>query len=149
MCVPGPLRLVAVTRYAGAAALLLLSAAPAYADEPPALRQGLWQFERTVGGQKLQTQECVNPSEDMQRQNALLEKSGCKFSPGQRAGKTYTFTADCSIKPPGGGAAVAVHSSSVMTVDNDSAYKVEITTTAAGTTTPELLLAHRLDDCQK
>jgi hypothetical protein len=148
-CVPSPLRLATARRFAGVAVLSLVGAAPAYADEPPTLRQGLWQFERTVGGQKLPTQECVNPTEDMQRQNALLEKSGCKFSPGQRTGKTYTFTADCSIKPPGGGAAVTVHSTSVMTVENDSDYKVEITTTAAGTTTPELLLARRIGDCTK
>ncbi len=129
--------------------LLLLASAPAYGDEPPVLRQGLWQFERTVGGQKLQAQECVDPNEGMKRQNALLEKSGCTFSPGNRAGKTYTFTVDCSIKPPGGGTAVTVHSTSVMTVESDSAYKVEITTTGAGTSTPELLLARRLGDCTK
>jgi hypothetical protein len=144
-----PLWLFATRRYAGLSALLpLLLVAPAYGDEPPTLRQGLWQFERTVGGQKLLAQECVDPNEGMKRQNAVLEKSGCTFSPGQRAGKTYTFTVDCSIKPPGG-AAVTVHSTSVMTVESDSAYKVEITTTGAGTSTPELLLGRRLGDCTK
>jgi hypothetical protein len=128
--------------------LSVLGAGAVRADEPPALRQGLWQFERTVGGQKLQRQECVSPSEDMKRQNAMLEKSGCKFSPAQRAGKTYTFTADCAIKPPGGDT-VNVRSTSVMTVEDDSAYKVEIETTGAGTSTQELLVARRLGDCTK
>ena len=128
--------------------LSMLGAAAAQAEEPPALRQGLWQFERTVGGQKLQRQECVSPSEDMKRQNAMLEKSGCKFSPAQRAGNTYTFTAECAIKPPGGDT-VSVRSTSVMTVENDSAYKVEIATTGAGTSTQELLVARRVGDCPK
>ena len=68
-----------------AAALLLVALAVvvadiARADEPPAFRQGLWQFDRTVGGQNLQTKSCTNPGEDMKRQDAILEKGGCKSS---------------------------------------------------------------------
>lgn len=140
---------VAAAAARAACTLLALTAAaalPARADEPPALRPGLWQFERTLGSQKLQAQECVNPIEGMKRQNAQLEIAGCKSSPGQRAGNTYTFSTDCSIKPASG-EPVRVHSTSVMTVENDSAYKVEITTTGAGTSTQELLLARRLGDC--
>ena len=129
-------------------ALTTMATLPARADEPPALRQGLWQFERTVAGQKLQTQECVNPNEEMQREHALLETGGCASSPGHRADKTYTFSADRTIKPPGG-QPVTVRSTSVMTVEDDSAYKVEITTTGAGTATQELLLARRLGECTK
>ena len=54
--------------------ITLVAADLARADEPPAFRRGLWQFDRTVGGQALQTQSCSSPSEDMERQNALLEK---------------------------------------------------------------------------
>jgi len=129
-------------------ALSVLAAGSTRADEPPALRQGLWQFDRTVGGQKLQTRECVSPSEDMKRQNAMLEKSGCKFSPAEHTAKSYAFTAECTIKPPGG-ETVTARSSSVMTVENDSAYSVEIATTGAGTSTQEHLVARRLGDCPK
>jgi hypothetical protein len=128
--------------------LALAMIGAARADEPPSLHQGLWQFERTIGGKKLQLQQCVDPNEAMKRQNALLEKSGCKFSPGRRTGKTYTFSTDCTIKSAGGDA-VMVRSTSVMTVDSNSAYKVEITTTGAGTSTQELLVARRLGDCTK
>lgn len=127
-------------------ALAMMATWPVRADEPPSLRQGLWQFERTLGGQKLQSQQCVDPSEDMKRQNELLEKNGCKFSPGSRSGNTYSFSADCSIKAPGD-VTVNVHSASVMTVADDSAYKVEITTIGAGTSTQETLLARRVGDC--
>ena len=131
-----------------ALAVTLTASLPAGADEPPALRAGLWEFERAGGGQKLRAQECVSPNEAMQRQNALLEKNGCTLSPGQRAGKTYTFSAECRIKPLDG-ATVTVRSTSVMTAENDSAYKVEITTVGAGTSTQELLLARRLGECTK
>ncbi len=120
----------------------------ARADEPPSLRQGLWQFDRTVGGQKIQSRECTSPTEEMKRQNALLIKSGCRLSPAQRSGKAYTFTAECTVNPPGA-ASVSVRSASVMTVDNEDAYTVEITTTGAGTSTQETLVARRVGDCSK
>ncbi|HEX8012906.1 MAG TPA: DUF3617 family protein [Casimicrobiaceae bacterium] len=130
------------------AAALLLFAAAARAQEPPAFRQGLWQFDRAVGGQKRQTKECTNPTEEIKRQNAMLTKSGCKLTPTRRSGNAYTFSAECTINAPAG-APVTARSTSVMTVESDSAYKVEITTTGAGTSTDELLLARRIGDCQK
>jgi hypothetical protein len=132
---------------AGVVAVAVLSVGIARAEEAD-LRQGLWQFERTVGGRKLQTQECTDPNDDMDRQNAMLAKSGCKFSPPQRVGSTYTFSAECAVKPPGG-ETVTAHSTSVMTVQSDSAYTVDITTTGAGTTTQERLVARRIGDCVK
>lgn len=125
-----------------------LFADAARGEEPPAFRQGLWQFDRTVGGQKLQTRECTSPTEELKRQNALLSKSGCKLSPTQRSGDAYAFTAECTINTPGS-ASVSARSTSVMTVDGDSAYQVEITTTGAGTTTREVLFARRIGDCAR
>jgi len=135
------------------AALLLVALAGvvadiARADEPPSFRQGLWQFDRTVGGQNLQTKSCTNPSEDMKRQNAILEKGGCKSSPSTRSGNAYTFTVDCAVTTPGSDP-VNVRSTSVMTVESDSAYNVDITTTGAGISTQERLVAHRVGDCAK
>jgi hypothetical protein len=118
------------------------------AEDPPTFRQGLWQFDRTVGGQKLQTRECTNPSEELKRQNALLAKSGCKLTPTERSGSAYSFSAECTINTPGA-ASVSARSTSVMTVDSDSAYKVEIATTGAGTSTQEVLIARRVGDCAK
>jgi hypothetical protein len=118
------------------------------AEDPPTFRQGLWQFDRTVGGQKLQTRECTNPSEELKRQNALLAKSGCKLTPTERSGSAYSFSAECTINTPGA-ASVSARSTSVMTVDSDSAYKVEIATTGAGTSTQEVLIARRVGDCTK
>ena len=128
--------------------ITLVSADPTRADEAPAFRHGLWQFDRTVGGQALQTRSCSSPSEDMERQNAILEKGGCKSSPGKRSGSVYSFTVECTVTTPGSGT-VNVRSTSVMTVESDSAYQVDITTTGAGTSTQERLVARRIGDCAK
>ncbi len=130
-----------------AAGVLFVSGA-ARADDPPSFRQGLWQFDRTVGGQRLQTKECTSPSDQLRRQNELLSRKGCNLSPTQRSGNSYTFTAECTINAPGA-APVTARSTSLMTVESDSAYQVEITTTGAGTSTQESLIARRIGDCAK
>jgi len=138
-------RPLAIAAVAGALAAPLVDHA-ADADELPGFRQGLWQFDRTVGEQKIQRRECTNPSTEMERQNALLARSGCKLTPAQRSADTYTFTAECTIHTPGA-QSVSARSTSIMTVESDSAYRVEITTTGAGTSTRESLLARRIGDC--
>ena len=65
-------------------------------------------------------------------QRSLLEKGGCKSSPGKRSGDVYTFTVECMVATPGSGT-VNVRSTSVMTAESDGAYNVDITTTGAGT----------------
>jgi len=123
---------------------------PARADEPPRFRQGMWEFDRTApGGQKMHTTQCTNPSDDMKRQNEMIEKrGGCKISPMQQSGNTYTFSADCNMNSPQGGM-VSFRSTSVMTVENDSAYKIDVTTSAGqpGPMGKEQLTAHRIGDC--
>lgn len=118
--------------------------------QTPKFRQGLWEFDRTApGAQKMHTTQCTNPSDDMKRQNEMIEKrGGCKISPVQRSGNTYTFSADCNMPSPQGGV-VSFRSTSVMTVESDSAYKVEVTTSAGqpGPTGKEVLTARRIGDC--
>ena len=128
----------------------LAAALPARADEPPRFRQGMWEFDRTApGGQKMHTTQCTNPSDDMKRQNEMIEKrGGCKISPTQHSGNTYTFSADCNMNSPQGGM-VSFRSTSVMTVESDSAYKIDVTTSAGqpGPTGKEQLTARRIGDC--
>ena len=145
------MRTSAVTAVRFVAALAVAVAAPlARADEPPKFRQGLWEFDRTApGAQKMHTTQCTNPSEDMKRQNEMIEKGGgCKISPMQNSGNTYTFSADCNITSPQGGL-VSFRSTSVMTVESDSAYKIETTTSGArpGPMGKEQLTARRVGDC--
>jgi hypothetical protein len=134
-----------------AAAIGLAVVQLARADEPPKFRKGLWEFERTAGGQKMHATQCTDPGEDMRRQNEMIEKGGgCKISPLQRSGNTYSFSADCSMKTPRGDT-VSFRSTSVMTVESDSAYKIDVTTSSGGADSPvgkELLTARRVGDCK-
>ena len=121
---------------------------PALADDLPALRQGMWKFQRTVAGEKIESTQCVNPTEDMRKMNAKLEKSGCRFSPVKKSGNVYTYTADCSIKMPSG-ATMNSRSTSVMTVAGESSYKIEIDAVTDGQASKEQLVAQRIGDCPK
>lgn len=128
---------------------LFTLASAARAEDLPSFRQGLWQFERSAAGQKMHTTQCTSPSQDMKRQNEMIEKrGGCKMSPLKHSANTYTFSADCTLSAPQG--PVTFRSTSVMTVESDSAYKIEVTTSdALGPTGKELLTAHRIGDCAK
>jgi len=135
---------------AAATAILLttLACGPLLADDLPVLRQGLWKFERTVAGKKIETTKCASPTEDMKKLNATLEKSGCRFSPVKKSGNVYTYTADCSMKMPNG-ATMNSRSTSVLTVAGESSYKIEIDIVTDGQASKELLVAQRVGDCTK
>ena len=77
----------------------------------------------------------------MKKMNEALAKQGCKFSPVEKSGNSYTFGADCEIE------GTRIRSRSVMTVESDSAYKVDVTSTAGARSTKEVLSAKRLGDC--
>ena len=121
---------------------------PALADDLPALRQGSWKFQRTVDGKKIETTECTSPTEDMKKMNAMLEKSGCRFSPVKKSGNVYTYTADCSMKMPSG-ASLSSRSTSVMTIVSEDSYKIEIDVVTDGQSSKELLVAQRIGNCTK
>jgi uncharacterized protein DUF3617 len=127
----------------------LLTAAPwaARADEVPLLRQGLWEYQRTVGVNKFAATECIDPTEDLRRQHTALEKMGCKLSPALRAGPTYTYAADCSVKLPSG--AVTFSTTSVLTAESETAYRIENRLTRQGATTNESITAQRVADCAR
>ena len=84
---------------------------------------------------------CTDPSGDMKNMQALLAKQGCKVSPASAKGNQYTFSSECTVQ------GTAVTSRSVMTVDNDSSYKVDVTSQGGGRSTKELLVAKRVGAC--
>ena len=124
---------------------LLGATLAAAAAEMPQFRHGMWEYERTSGGNRYAAKECGDPAQAMRANNASLEKIGCRFSPVTHEGSTYTFTSECAIKLPSG-----VYSSrtrSVLTVQGDSAYRLEVRETRQGSTTEETVVAHRVADC--
>jgi hypothetical protein len=139
-----------VIQAALAAVSLELAGLPAQAGELPTFRHGLWEFTRTLdmgGGEKtISSRRCTEPGEEMSRQNAMLAKAGCTVSPVSRQGNAYSFVADCK-----GGGMGKVVSRSVITVESDASYTVEIE--SSGDVGPgtgkrrEVLKAHRVSDC--
>ena len=115
-------------------------------DDLPAFRQGMWKLTRTVAGKLVETHRCTNPGDDMKRQNAMLQKAGCTFSPVRRSGNTYTFDTDCALNGPRGGGMTS-HTTTVMIVEGDSAYRLEVTGTQDGAPMKETLVARRDGDC--
>lgn len=135
-------------------ALLLLAVAlaagRAAADDWPVLRAGMWEFNRTIETpgtpgkpQTIQKKDCTNPTEDMKKQNEMLTKAGCKFSPVVRSGNTYTTSSSCTMQ------GVSSTGKSVLTVQSDSAYEIRVDSDFGGKKTHEVLRAKRTGDCPR
>jgi hypothetical protein len=140
------------TRYPLSAAAIVLAgtlgvgAGAAAADELPTFRKGMWEYDRTMergGGPKqtVRAKKCINPTEDIGRQRAMLSQSGCKFSPIAKSGNTYTYTAQCTM------AGVAVESKSALRFENDGAYRLDVESKEGGVASSEVLIARRVGDC--
>ena len=120
--------------------------AAAAADELPALRRGLWEFDRTMergGGpkQSVKARKCIDPTEDMNRQRAMLSQSGCKFSPIAKNGNVYTYSARCTM------AGLTVESKSALKFESDAAYRLDVESSEGGVASREVLIARRVGGC--
>jgi hypothetical protein len=130
-----------------ALAVLCGALVPALAADLPAFRKGMWEFTRTVDTQgqskpvTMTNRKCTEPSADMKNIQALLAKQGCKLSPATAKGNQYTFSSECTVKGE------AMSSRSVITVESDSAYKIEVSSKGGGRSTKELLVARRVGAC--
>jgi hypothetical protein len=126
---------------------LLAATTAAAADDLPAFRKGQWEFERTIeaGGGKKQTiksSRCLAPTEDMKAQNERLAKAGCKFTPVTRSGSNYTFGSQCTIQ------GIVANSTTTITPEGDSAYRLVVEGITAGEKTRDVLVAKRVGDCK-
>ena len=126
---------------------ILLVATPrmSRAEDVPSFRQGLWEYQRAAGGNQYAASECLDPGEELRRQQTALQKMGCRLSPTARTGSTWTYSADCTVKLPSG--AMSFSTTSVLTADSDTAYQVEMRTTDRSGTTSQVISAHRVADC--
>jgi len=108
----------------------------------------MWEFKRTVEGQgaggkpvSLNNKKCTDPSADMKHMSELLTKQGCKVSAVSSTDNTHSFTSSCQVQ------GVPMQSRSVMTVQSDSAYTVQVSSSGGGRSTKEMLTAKRVGDC--
>jgi hypothetical protein len=139
-----PVRLIPVVTCVA----LLAHAAAAAAEDWPVLRQGRWQFDRTIEGmgpspQKVSRTECIDPTANFRRQQEQLAKAGCTFTPLTRRGDEYRYAATCRM------AGTATASESVLTVGGSDAYTLRVASKVDGKPTREVLVAKRLGDCVK
>jgi hypothetical protein len=129
-----------------AAAFAFAAAGWAVAAELPSFRPGVWEYERLVGDSKLVARECVDPTQEMRSHEASLAKLGCRISPLTQDGSSYTYSSECSMKLPSG--ASRWTSTSTLTVESDTAYRLQVRETSQGKTSEQIVVAHRVDDCK-
>jgi uncharacterized protein DUF3617 len=125
--------------------ILLIAPGVARGADVPTFRQGVWEYERTVGTSKFVAKECIDPSEEFRLQDTALGRMGCKVSPTTQSGSTYTFNAECMVKLPSGVASWTT--TSMLTAENDSAYRLETHTARNGRVRDEVTTARRVADC--
>jgi hypothetical protein len=129
--------------------------APVTADELPALRSGLWEYQRTVqrsdenwSPKDTTVRECENPISMMQKQNEVYRKLGCAIATTRVTESTYQVTADCPTRN-----GIKTESRGVTTFDGDSAYASVIDSegAVAGKSVKfvERLSAKWIGDCEK
>jgi hypothetical protein len=139
-------RFLTATLAAALAAGMAIAPGTVAAEELPVFRKGLWEYDRTMergGGpkQSVKARKCINPTEDMTRQRAMLSQSGCKFSPIAKNGNVYSYSARCTI------AGLAVESKSALKFESDTAYRLDVESNEGGVASREVLLARRVGDC--
>jgi len=130
------------------AALMACTVPIAQATDWPAFKPGHWTFDRTMTGEgaaakKISTSECTDPTADQKKQQAMLAKAGCEFTPLTQNGKTYRYSATCKM------AGMTTTSDSVLEVESAEAYTITVDSVVDGAKTHEVLRARRTGDCAK
>ena len=105
---------------------VLAGAALAAGDDLPALRQGLWESERTVQDptkpgppKKESSRRCTSPTENLKRRRERLAQS-CKLSLISKTGSSYSYSASCQF--PDGRKGTA---KTVITTSGNTAYTIK------------------------
>jgi hypothetical protein len=122
-------------------------AAATEAPEMPALRQGLWSYQRvaeTAGHatqQPVSMSKCVDPSADLKKNLEQLRARNCTVSAFTRTGNAYAWTVACPLN----GETLQIRS--VITVENDTAFREEMNSHFGSQDSRSSLSARRVGDC--
>ena len=87
--------------------------------------------------------KCTNPTEDIRKKWDMLAVQSCKFSPVTHDGNRYSYSSVCEKN------GVTLQSKSVITVESDSAYRVETESHTNNQAQKEVIVAKREGDCAK
>jgi len=131
-----------------AAAVLFCGIPSALAADWPVFKPGQWTFDRTMTGvgapaKPLVRTDCTDPTADQKKQRDMLAKSGCQFTPLEKSGNSYRYSATCKM----GG--MTTTSSSVLVVESPEAYTITVDSDVGGEKSHEVLKARRVGDCAK
>jgi hypothetical protein len=128
----------------------LSSQARAEEFEGPSFRKGIWHFVRTldlVAHQKnkhrlleREMTRCVDPTVAMKATFASPPVANCVSAKPEKSGNKYTFSNRCDYMGP---------VSTVITVHSDESYTEVNELTVGKFPRTELVVAHRVGDCQE
>jgi hypothetical protein len=122
-------------------------AAATEAPEVPVFRQGLWSYQRvaeTPGAGKprpASMSRCVDPSADLKKNLGQLKARNCTVSAISRNGNAYAWTVACLVN----GETLQIRS--VITVENDTAFREEMSSRWGSQDSRSTLSARRVGDC--
>jgi hypothetical protein len=129
------------------AAVAVGIAAATEAPEMPTLRQGLWSYQRvseTPGRGKQQPvsmSKCVDPSADLKKNLEQLKARNCTLSAIARKGNEYAWSVACPVN----GETLQIRS--VITVENDTAFREEMSSHLGSQDSRSSLSARRVGEC--
>lgn len=130
------------------ALLCIASVGHAYAEELPAFRPGLWEFNRSMednSGMYRQTrftrQRCADPTADLRKTRAKMAVQGCSLSPLSGTGDFYEGTSTCEAPRS------RMESHIALTAAGEDAYRLAITSRGEKGSTTEEITARRLGAC--
>jgi uncharacterized protein DUF3617 len=128
------------------AAVAVGFAAAAEAPEVPKLRQGMWSYQRVAETPGRETRpvsmsKCVDPSADLKKNLEQLKARNCKLSAITRNGNEYAWTVACPVD----GETLQIRS--VITVENDTAFREEMSSRWGSQDSRSSLSARRVGDC--
>jgi hypothetical protein len=136
-----------------ATALIVVgSSSQAKADEfdGPSFRKGMWHFVRTldlIAHQKnkhrvleREATRCVDPTVSMKATFASVSVGNCVSAKPEKSDNKYTFSNRCDYMGP---------VSTVITVYSDESYEEVNELTVGKLPRTELVVAHRVGDCQE
>jgi hypothetical protein len=129
------------------AALAVGLATATEAPEVPVFRQGLWSYQRVseTPGRKTQQpvsmSKCLDPSADLKKNLEQLKARNCTVSAISRNGNAYAWTVACPLN----GETLQIRS--LITVENDTAFREEMSSRWGNQDSRSTLSARRIGDC--
>lgn len=131
-----------------AAGLIVGASVAAASDEnaAPLPRAGMWELKTTQQSQAAPARsssdkQCVDPMAHLRRTAERLLEQGCKVSGLKKRGNTYSFASECRLD----GRLRLTYS--VMNVDDDDTYTLDVVSHGSEGLVKEHLEAKRLGEC--